>query len=165
MLPNTTSAELFDATPLGFSHISKPQPVSTSKISSIVNGGTAFLIRLPYFFLFLPTVLAFLKFFRSLLKLPKGKLSVFNIYRPPNSVSKSRNEFSFSHFFEDFQSFISYVTTLSHNFVTTGDFNIHVDHFSYSAVHDSSQSCYSSSAGVISNSSSSSHTGSCNPYC
>jgi hypothetical protein len=45
--PSTTAAELFDATPYGFSLISNPRPVSTTKISSIVGGGTAFLICHP----------------------------------------------------------------------------------------------------------------------
>jgi hypothetical protein len=44
--PSTTAAELFDATPF-FSLISNPRPVSTSKISSIVGGGAAFLVRHP----------------------------------------------------------------------------------------------------------------------
>jgi exonuclease III len=129
--PNTTSAELFDATPPGFSLISNPRPVSTSKISSIVGGSTAFLIRHPYSLLSSPSY-SFSSFEISnvTLKLPEGKLSVFNIYRPPTSLSKSRNKSSFSHFLEDFQSFISNVATLPHDFIITGDFNIHVDDFS-----------------------------------
>jgi hypothetical protein len=65
-----------------------------------------------------------------LFKLPKGKLTVFNIYRPPTSPSKSRIKFSFSHFLEDFQTLISDVATHPHDFFITGDFNIHGDDLS-----------------------------------
>jgi hypothetical protein len=101
--PNTTSAELFDATPPGFSLISNPRPVSASKISSIVGGGTAFLIRQPYSLLSSPSY-SFSSFEISnvTLKLPKGKLSVFNIYRPPTSLSKSQNKSSFLTFLKTF---------------------------------------------------------------
>jgi hypothetical protein len=61
--PSTTAAELVDAIPPGFSLISNPRPVSTTKISSIVCGGTAFLIRHPNSLISpLPTVSALLKF-------------------------------------------------------------------------------------------------------
>jgi hypothetical protein len=95
--PSTTATELFDATPPGFSLISNPRPVSTAKISSIVGGGTAFLIRNPDSLISTPSY-GFSSFEISnvTLKLQKGKLSVFNIYRPPTSPSKSRIKSSFS---------------------------------------------------------------------
>ena len=43
--PNTTSAQLFDSIPHGFTLFSNPRPVSSSCSSSVVGGGTAFLIR------------------------------------------------------------------------------------------------------------------------
>jgi hypothetical protein len=46
--PNTTSAQLFDAIPHGFSFISTPRPASSSSSSSNVGGGTGFLVREPY---------------------------------------------------------------------------------------------------------------------
>ena len=46
--PNTFSAQLFDSIPHGFTLISNPRPVSSSCTSSVVGGGTAFLIREPF---------------------------------------------------------------------------------------------------------------------
>ena len=46
--PNTTSAQLFDSIPHGFTLISNPRPISFSCTSSVVGGGTAFLIREPF---------------------------------------------------------------------------------------------------------------------
>jgi len=45
--PSTTSAQLFDAIPRGFTFIDTPRPVPDSWTSSIVGGGTAFLLREP----------------------------------------------------------------------------------------------------------------------
>jgi hypothetical protein len=57
------------------------RPVSTAKISSIVGGGTAFLIHHPDSLISTPSY-SFSSFEISnvFLKLPKGKLSVSNIY-------------------------------------------------------------------------------------
>jgi len=44
---DTTSAQLFDAIPRGFAFINTPRPVPDSFTSSIVGGGTAFLLREP----------------------------------------------------------------------------------------------------------------------
>jgi len=44
--PNTTSAQLFDAIPHGFTFISTPRLVSDS-YTSIVGGGTSFLLCVP----------------------------------------------------------------------------------------------------------------------
>jgi hypothetical protein len=71
--PSTTAAELFDATPPGFSLICNPRHVSTTKISSIVGGGTAFLIRHPDSLIStLPTVSALLRFQMLLLNFLKA---------------------------------------------------------------------------------------------
>jgi len=45
--PNTTSAQLCYAIPLGFTYINTPRPVPNSCTSSIVGGGTAYLLREP----------------------------------------------------------------------------------------------------------------------
>ena len=58
------------------------------------------------------------------LQLSHSKLSVFNIYRPPSSSSNFK---PFSVFLDDFSSFLSSAATTPHEFITTGDFNIHLD--------------------------------------
>ena len=58
------------------------------------------------------------------LKLPQSKISFFNIYRPPSSSSFSK---PFSPFLDEFNSFLSVAATTPHEFVITGDFNIHLD--------------------------------------
>lgn len=126
--PNNTSAEIFDAIPHGFTFISNPRPVPPSCTSSVVGGGTAFLIRDPCTLLSSPTTI-FKSFEMSTvtLKLAQSKLTLFNIYRPPSSTAKSRDTASFSQFLEDFQTLISVASTTPHEFLITGDFNIHVD--------------------------------------
>jgi exonuclease III len=126
--PNTTSAQLFDAIPHGFSFISTPRPVSASCSSSIVGGGTAFLLREPCKLLSCPTA-TFKSFELSsvTIKLPRSNLSLYNIYRPPQSNAKSRSTSSFSQFLEEFQTLISILATSPNEFIITGDFNIHVD--------------------------------------
>ena len=125
---NTTSAQLFDAIPHGFTFISTPRLVPDSCTSSVVGGGTAFLIREPCNLLSSPTA-TFKSFEMSsvTMKLPHSKLTLYNIYRPPLSSAKSRPSVSFSQFLNDFRTLISSVSTTPHEFVITGDFNIHVD--------------------------------------
>ena len=125
--PNTTAAQLFDSIPRGFTLISNPRPVSSSCTSSVVSGGTAFLIREPFTLISSPEI-TFKSFDLSTvtLKLPHSKLSLFNIYYPPSSA-KSRDISSFSQFLEDFKTLIPSISTSPHDFLITGDFNIHVD--------------------------------------
>ena len=52
------------------------------------------------------------------------------MYRSSIFQAKSCNKSSFSQFLEDFQCFISSVATVSHDFLITGDFNIHVNNLS-----------------------------------
>ena len=60
------------------------------------------------------------------LQLP-STLTVFNIYRQPTSSKYSQ---PISIFLDEFQTFLSSAATTSHEFIITGDFNIHVDdHF------------------------------------
>lgn len=61
------------------------------------------------------------------LKLAQSKLTVYIIYRPPSSSAKSRATLSFSQFLEDFQTLVSLASTTPHEFLITGDFNVHVD--------------------------------------
>jgi exonuclease III len=123
--PNTTSAQLFDAIPHGFTFISTPRPVPNSCTSSTVGGGTAFLVRDPCKLLSSPTS-TFNSFEMSTvtIKLRHSNLTLYNIYRPPPSTAKP---VSFSQFLDDFQTLISSVSTSPHEFIITGDFNIHVD--------------------------------------
>ena len=58
------------------------------------------------------------------LKLSKSRLTVFNVYRPPPSYTKA---VPFSQFLTDFQTLVSLAATTSHDFLITGDFNLHVD--------------------------------------
>ena len=58
------------------------------------------------------------------LKLPSSTLTVFNIYRPPSS---SKYFQPISVFLNEFQTFISSAATTLHEFIITGDFNIHLD--------------------------------------
>ena len=51
-------------------------------------------------------------------------MSFFNIYRPPSSSSFSK---PFSLFLDEFNSFLSVAATTPHEFIITGDFNIHLD--------------------------------------
>jgi len=126
--PNTTSAQLFDAIPHGFTFISTPRPVPDSRTSSTVGGGTAFLLRESCKLLSSPTT-TFKSFEMSTvtIKLSQSKLALYNIYRPPQSTAKSRHSVSFSQFLEDFQTLISLVSTSHHEFLITGDFNMQVD--------------------------------------
>ena len=91
-------------------------------------GGTGFLIREP--FTQLPTSHTEFSSFESssvTLKLPHSKISVFNIYRPPSSSTFSK---PFSVFLDEFNSFLSFAATTPHEFIITGEFNIHLDNHS-----------------------------------
>ena len=58
------------------------------------------------------------------LKLPSSTLTIFNIYRPPTSSKYSQ---PISVFLDEFQTFKSSSPTTPHEFIITGDFNIHLD--------------------------------------
>ena len=87
----STSAELFNATPPGFTLIScpRPAPINATK-SHIVGGGTAYLIREPATLLSTPTH-SFKSFEMSsvTLKLFSSNLTVFNIYRSSSSYHQN----------------------------------------------------------------------------
>jgi len=56
------------------------------------------------------------------LKLLQAKISVFNISHSSSAYSISDNTF-----LHDFNEFLSFAATTAHEFITTGDFNIHLD--------------------------------------
>ena len=126
---SSTSAELLNATPPGFTLISCPRPAPTTLTKShIVGGGTAFLIREPATLLSTPTQ-SFKSFEMSsvTLKLFSSKLTVFNVYRPPPATTKTRKAVPFSDFLTDLDTLLSLAATTPHEFLITGDFNLHLD--------------------------------------
>ena len=131
--PSTTFSELSEATPPEFSLISTPRPVSpTNQKKKIVGGGTAFLIHNSS-----TIVSTSSEIFKSFelssitIKLLKSKLTVFNIYRNHYQTNTSTHDpVPFSDFLIDFQTFISTAATTPHEFLITGDFNIHTDNHS-----------------------------------
>ena len=132
--PSTTFSELSEATPPEFSLISTPRLVSpTNQKKKIAGGGTAFLIHDSS-----TIVSTSSEIFKSFelssitIKLLKSKLTVFNIYRNHYQTNTSTHDpVSFSDFLIDFQTFISTAATTPHDFLVTGDFNIHTDNHSY----------------------------------
>jgi len=94
----------------------------------VVGGGTAFLIRDPCTILSSPThTFKTFEFSSVTLNLHKAKLTVFNVYRPPSST---KNRQPMSQFFKDIDTLISIAATTPHEFLITGDFNLHVDDLS-----------------------------------
>ena len=126
--PNTTNFELNSCRPPNFSLYSFPR-AAPPKSTSIVGGGTAFLLHNSCSVL--STSSHFYKSFELssiTFKSAKSKLTVHNIYRPPPSSStKCRNFVPFSQFLSDFTDFLSSTCTTPHDFIITGDFNIHTD--------------------------------------
>jgi len=105
-----------------------PRTSSKNMSSQAVGGGTGFLIREPFTQLPIPHN-EFSSFESSsvTLKVPHSKISVFNIYRPPSSSTFSK---LFSVFLDKFNYFLSFAATTPHEFIITGDFNIHLDNHS-----------------------------------
>ena len=134
---SSTSAELLNATPPGFTLIScpRPAPITPNTKSHIVGGGTAFLIREPAVFLSTPAQ-SFKSFEMSsvTLKLFSSSLTVFNVYRPPPATTKSHKAVSFSDFLTDLHTLLSLAATTPHEFLITGDFNLHIDNLDNSQV-------------------------------
>ena len=61
------------------------------------------------------------------LKLHNSKLTVFNVYRPPPASTKSRKSVPFSLFLAELDTLLSLAATTPHEFLITGDFNLHLD--------------------------------------
>ena len=96
---------------------------STKIYNPVIGGGTGFLIRKP--FTQLPSSLPNYSSFESsclTLKLPSSMISVFNVYRPPSTSTFSK---PFYVFLGEFCSFLSLAATTPHEFIITGDCNLH----------------------------------------
>ena len=116
---DTTTAHLLDSTPSGYDLWSLP------RAGIHCGGGVAFLLKRPY------RQLSFNSFqfktfeaIATTLQLPSAKLTVYNIYRPPPS---NKHKSKFSEFLQEFQDLLSTAMATAHEFIITGDFNIHVD--------------------------------------
>jgi len=111
-----------------FAFINTPRLVPNSSSSSIVGGDTAAFLpkRESCKLLSTPTTFKFL-FYTVTIKLSHSNLALYNIYRPPQSTTKYRQSVAFSVSIGNFQTLISSVSTSPHEFLNTGDFNIHVD--------------------------------------
>ena len=98
----------------------------------IVGGGTAFLIHNSS--TILSTSSEIFKSFELssiTIKFLNSKLTVFNIYRNHYLTNTSSHDpVPFSDFLIDFQNFISTAATTPHEFIITGDFNIHTHNHS-----------------------------------
>ena len=124
--PNTTPAQLFEITPHSFQFIGQPRLSHNSHSAKTnIGGGLGFLVKdlLCPDVVHLPSFTSFESFGINI-KSRGSKLTIFNIYRPPDSSSYSK---PFSTFISEFSSFLSSSATVPHDFLITGDFNIHVN--------------------------------------
>jgi exonuclease III len=125
----TTPAQLFEATPQNFQFFGQPRcchNVRSAKVHpSNIGGGLGFLIRdcLSPELVSLPSYTSFESFAVNV-KSRSSKLTIFNIYRPPDTSAYSK---PFSTFTSEFCSFLSSSATTPNEFLITGDFNIHVN--------------------------------------
>jgi len=122
---STTHAQYQDCLPSGYHLHSTPRPSKSSTGTNTTGGGIAFLTRETSTVFDSPGYC-----FRSFecasitLKLPNTILTIFNVYRPPSSSSYSSPT---SVFLQEFTTLLSIAATTPHEFLITGDFNIHVD--------------------------------------
>ena len=122
-LASTSPAQLSQATPPGFQLFSFPRLLPDPTNTEIHAGGVAFLCKDT-----LAPALPHLPLFKSFeaasvcLTSLSHKFTIFNVYRPPDSSTYSK---PFSVFLDEFTSFLTLAATLPHNFLITGDFNIH----------------------------------------
>ena len=124
---STTSAQLAEATPPGYQLFSIPRSYHNSskhpsKQLPVSGGGVAFLCKnhlSPEQFC-LPQYKSFEAISITLACLSRH-LTIFNIYRPPDSSNYS---LPFPAFINEFTSFLNLAATVPH-FIITGDFNIH----------------------------------------
>jgi hypothetical protein len=105
--------------PPGYSLLSYPRQ------SPNTGGGTAFLVKEPFTQISssVPTYSSF-EVSSITLKLASSQLTVFNVYRPPCSSPVGK---PFATFLEEFHAFLCHAATTPHEFLITGDFNVHVD--------------------------------------
>ena len=137
-IDTTTPAQLSEVTPSGFQLFSLPRSSSgltrhtAAPTKEVSGGGLAFLCKdslSPEIFS-LPVYKSFEVFSVSLTRLSR-RLTIFNVYRPPDSSHYSQ---PFSSFLTDFASFLTIASTIPHNFLITGDFNIHCNNISHPQV-------------------------------
>ena len=117
---STTPAELIDSTPPGYSLFSVPRSHTGNPSKPILAGGTAFLIIEH----FIQNSAAHHYSSSITQKFPKTELTSFHVYRPPPPSPYFQ---PFSTFLNQFSSFLSHAANTPHEFIITGDFNIHVD--------------------------------------
>jgi len=67
------------------------------------------------------------------LKLLHSKLIVYNVYRPSPAITKTNKSVPFSVFLSELDYLLTFATNNPHEFLITGDFNLHLDK------HDDSQ--------------------------
>jgi len=124
--PETTPYQLAEATPPGYTLLSKHRPLPANyNPKHNLGGGLAFLIKenITHLSSACSTHTSF-ESFSATVKLRHGNLTIFNIYRPP---SESKHTTTFSTFLDEFRSFLEHAATTPHDFIITGDFNIHVN--------------------------------------
>jgi exonuclease III len=126
--PSATSAELRNATPPGFFLISNPRSAPATH-PHVVGGGTAFFLRNSAVIVKSPPCPVFKSFELSsvTLKLLHSKLTIYNVYRPPPATTKTRKSVPFSIFLSELDSLLTLAATNPHEFLITGDFNLHLD--------------------------------------
>src|SRR5208282_4858841 len=124
--PNSTVAHLADSTPPGYSLYSKHRPLPKKfNLYTILAGGVAFLVKDSHTIMSVtPADHTSFEAFSIVIKLPSGNLTVYCVYRPPQS---SKYSVEFSTFLSEFQSFLTVAANTPNSFIITGDFNIHVN--------------------------------------
>ena len=100
-------------------------PSFISKNNGVLGGGTVFLLKDASTIL-QSSAHAFSSFeYTSItIKLPTFNLTVFNLYQLPSPASYSQ---PFTSFIDQLSSFLTHVSITPHEFILTGDFNIHLD--------------------------------------
>src|ERR1700733_5174853 len=135
---SSTNAHILDCIPPGYSFHSYPRmatsakPKKSNKTTKQQNetpsgGGTAFLVRQSSVHVLNSSVHTFKSFecCSITLRLASDLLTVYNVYRPPSTSDYSPK--STSVILDDLGSLLSLAATTPHEFLVTGDFNIHVD--------------------------------------
>ena len=120
---SSTPSELANATTSGYTLLSYPHTTTNHISDKTLGGETAFLI-LDAISIILNPSYNYKSFESSSVKLnlPSSTITVFNIYRPPSSSKYSQ---PISVFLDEFQTFLSSAATTPHEFILTGNFNIH----------------------------------------
>ena len=100
---STTTVELIDSTPPGYSLFSAPRSYTGNPSKPILAAGTAFLIKEPFIQNSAAHHYSSFEYSSITLKSSKAQLTLFNIYRPPPPSPYSQ---SFSTFLNQFSSFL-----------------------------------------------------------